>query len=90
MNHCRASQTILDHRRGLSAIISIQPATFRDVSTLQYIFELTENKHSTMSEPAGDGDAAPGGEDNPVIDLQSQIAKLNRKHDEAMATLALW
>lgn len=43
-----------------------------------------------MSEPAGDGDAAPGGEDNPVIDLQSQIAKLNRKHDEAMATIALW
>lgn len=40
-----------------------------------------------MSEPAGDGDAAAGGEGNPVVDLQPQIAELYRKHDEAMATI---
>lgn len=41
-----------------------------------------------MSERAGYGNTAPGGEGNPVVDLQPQIAELYRKHDEAMATIA--
>lgn len=41
-----------------------------------------------MTEPAGDGDATPCGEGNPVVDLRSQIAELNRKYDEAMETIA--
>jgi hypothetical protein len=83
------SQSIGEDHLPPSAITSIHLATFRDCfySTL-YPWTEFEYHHFTMSEWAGDGDAAPGDEGSPVVDLQLQITELNRKYDEAMATIA--